>query len=102
MFITWSNYTGIIQQRTDQRQFAFSSIIPDFPAIAQCPYCWCSSTDGLSMESFNGQTNWAFADGHAKSMPRTATMDPSWLSNQATAIATFKKNLFEAATPGYN
>jgi len=101
MFITWSNYTGIIQQRTDQRQFAFKEIIPDFPQIASCPYCWCAATDGLSMENFSGVANWTFADGHAKSMPRTQTMDRLWYTDPNTAITNFAKNLFNA-NAGYN
>jgi prepilin-type N-terminal cleavage/methylation domain-containing protein/prepilin-type processing-associated H-X9-DG protein len=101
MFITWSNYTGIIQQRNDQRQFAFQEIIPNFPQIASCPYCWCSPSDGLSMEDFNGVANWAFADGHAKSMPRTATMDRQWYINDQVAFQNNLKNLFET-NPGYN
>jgi prepilin-type N-terminal cleavage/methylation domain-containing protein/prepilin-type processing-associated H-X9-DG protein len=101
MFITWSNYDGWVQYRNDQRQFSFSQIIPSYPEVAQCANCWCAPSDALSMESFNGQTNWAFGDGHAKSMPRQATMDPTWYTNPAAAISGFKKNLLDA-NAGYN
>jgi prepilin-type N-terminal cleavage/methylation domain-containing protein/prepilin-type processing-associated H-X9-DG protein len=106
MFITWSNYTGFVQWRTDQREYSFYDPalglpVPNYPAQYSTPYAWCSATDGLSMESFNGTTNWAFADGHAKAMPRSATMDPTWETNPTAAIAGFKKNMLDA-NPGYN
>jgi len=106
MYISWSIYTGLVQQRTDQREFAFNQYIPDYPQVAQCPYCWCLPSDALSMEDFNGVANWAFGDGHAKSMPRSATMDQSWFTPSeadvpVNAIQNHAKNLFNA-NPGYN
>jgi prepilin-type N-terminal cleavage/methylation domain-containing protein len=103
MFISWSYWSDIDQQRTDQREWAFgqntgyptiSGGIDSYPTIDTCPYCWCCSTDALTMESFNGQTNYQFADSHVKSMNRLATMDPSWALNPTAAIANFAKNKF--------
>jgi len=106
MFITWSNEDGWVQYRDDTREFSIYDKanglpVPSYPAQYPTPYAWCSASDGLSMESFNGQTNWAFGDGHAKSMPRQATMDPTWDTNPAAAITGFKKNLLNA-NAGYN
>jgi len=101
MFFSWSNYTGIVQQRTDQRDFAFQERVPNYPTVQPCPYCWCSPSDAFTMEDFSGVANWAFADGHAKSMPRTQTMDREWLINDTAAIANHLKNLFDA-NPGFN
>ena len=102
MFISWSFYSGLVQQRNDQRQFSFSALgVPDYPTFGSLAYLWCCSTDGWTFESFNGQANWLFADGHVKSMTRSATMDGSWLTNPTMAISTFKKNLLDA-NAGYN
>jgi len=98
MFISWSYWSDIVQQRTDQREWAFNDaglpgFIPDYPQIASCPFCWCCPTDALTVESFNGQTNFLFGDGHAKSMARSQLMDRMWETDPATAIAQHKKNL---------
>jgi len=98
MFISWSYWSDIVQQRTDQREWAFNDptfpgYIPDYPQVASCPFCWCCPGDALTMESFNGQTNWLFGDGHAKSMPRSQTMDRLWETDPTTALAQHKKNL---------
>ncbi len=93
MFISWSYWSDIVQQRTDQRQWAFKELLPSYPQVATCAYCWCCPNDALTVESFAGQTNWLFGDGHAKSMPREATMDRSWYTNYTTAIANHAKNL---------
>ncbi len=98
MFISWSYWSDIVQQRTDQRQWAFNDpllpgYIPSYPKVATCPYCWCCPNDALSVESFSGQTNWLFGDGHCKSMPREQTMDRTWMTNPTQAIATNAKNL---------
>jgi prepilin-type N-terminal cleavage/methylation domain-containing protein/prepilin-type processing-associated H-X9-DG protein len=96
MFISWSYYSGLVQWRNDQGEFAFADEIPSYPQVASCPYCWCCSTDALSMESFNGQTNFLFGDGHSKSMPRASIMSSLWETNIPQAIATHAKNLIEA------
>jgi len=98
MFISWSYWSDIVQQRTDQREWAFNSSqisggIDDYPKLDTCPYCWCCSTDALTMESFGGQANWLFGDSHAKSMARSQIMDYSWASNPTQAIANHAKNL---------
>jgi prepilin-type N-terminal cleavage/methylation domain-containing protein/prepilin-type processing-associated H-X9-DG protein len=95
MFISWSYFSGLVQQRNDQRQFSFKEIIPDYPAVASCPYCWCCPNDALTMEDFNGSCNWLFADGHAKSLVRAATMDRSWYINPSQAILNHAKNKLE-------
>jgi prepilin-type N-terminal cleavage/methylation domain-containing protein/prepilin-type processing-associated H-X9-DG protein len=101
-FISWSFYSGSVQQRNDQREFSFSALgIPDYPTYTTLAYAWCCANDGWTFENFNGQANWLFADSHVKSMARNATMDPTWYSNPALAISSFKKNLLDA-NPGYN
>jgi len=98
MFISWSYWSDIVQQRTDQREWAFDSAtipggIDSYPTLDTCPYCWCCPGDALTMENFNGQTNWLFADSHAKSMPRSQIMDRQWATNYQQAIANHAKNL---------
>jgi prepilin-type N-terminal cleavage/methylation domain-containing protein len=98
MFISWSYWSDIVQQRTDQREWAFNSTqilygIDSYPTIDKCAYCWCCPNDALTVESFANQTNWLFGDSHCKSMPRLQTMDYSWASNPTAAIANHAKNL---------
>jgi prepilin-type N-terminal cleavage/methylation domain-containing protein len=98
-YISWSYWTGIMQHRNDMREYAFgpdklsSSILPDWPKVTSLPNIWCSSQDAASMGSFNGITNWGFADGHSKAIKRAAIMDPMWVTDPATAKAQFKKNM---------
>jgi prepilin-type processing-associated H-X9-DG protein len=97
MFISWSYWSDIVQQRTDQREWAFNSSqipggIDSYPVLDTCPYCWCCPNDALTLENFNGVTNFLFADSHAKAMPRSQIMDPMWASNPTQAIATNAKN----------
>jgi prepilin-type N-terminal cleavage/methylation domain-containing protein/prepilin-type processing-associated H-X9-DG protein len=56
---------------------------------------WCGSGDGRMMigghgGGVDGQTNYGFADGHAKNMKRRSIMAWPW---NATAVANFSKNL---------
>lgn len=95
MFISWNYWSGIVQYRSDQRQWAFSELgIPDYPKGTPCAGCWCCPTDTMSVQNFSNQTNWLFGDGHAKSMNRRATMDVAWLNNYASAITAHAKNMF--------
>jgi prepilin-type N-terminal cleavage/methylation domain-containing protein len=98
MFISWSYWSDIVQQRTDQREWAFNSSqisggIDSYPTVDTCPYCWCCPNDALTVENFNGQTNWLFGDSHCKSMPRGQIMDSTWATNPTQAIANNAKNL---------
>jgi len=98
MFISWSYWSDIVQQRTDQREWAFNDKeilygIPSYPQVAACPFCWCCPNDALSVESFSGQTNFLFADSHCKSMPRESIMSRQWATDYNVAIATHAKNL---------
>jgi prepilin-type N-terminal cleavage/methylation domain-containing protein/prepilin-type processing-associated H-X9-DG protein len=99
MYISWSYWSDIVQQRNDQREWAFNSSqipggIDSFPTVNSCAYCWCCPNDALSVGNFSGQTNWLFGDGHAKSMPRSQTMDNQWAVDYTVAITNHSKNLF--------
>ena len=107
-YISWSYFTGLMQHRNDQREYAFgpdkltSSILPEWPKVTSLPGVWCSSQDAAALGSFGGITNWGFADGHAKAIKRTALMDPMWVTDPAAAKAQFKKNMihFDGAYHG--
>ncbi len=93
MYISWSYWSGLMQYRNDQREYAFKELVePSWPGIISLPGAWCCSTDAMSMGAFGNQTNFSFADGHAKSMPREALMDRMWYTNPTQALATFAKN----------
>lgn len=97
MYISWSYWTGLMQHRADQRQYAFdptawSNGIASWPNVTAAPGAWCSNQDYLSMGNFGGVTNFGFADGHAKSMRREQLMDRMWITNEANAISSFAKN----------
>jgi len=94
MYISWSYQSGLMQHRNDQREYAFEELgIPTWPKVLNVAYAWCCSNDSMSMQAYNGVTNFGFADGHVKSMRRDQLMDRTWYTDPDTAIATFKKNL---------
>jgi prepilin-type N-terminal cleavage/methylation domain-containing protein/prepilin-type processing-associated H-X9-DG protein len=97
-YISWSYWTGLMQHRNDQREYAFgpsqlSSGLPEWPKVVVVSGAWCSTQDAMSLGSFGGITNWGFADGHAKAMKRAAIMDPMWVTDPANAVALKKRNL---------
>jgi prepilin-type N-terminal cleavage/methylation domain-containing protein/prepilin-type processing-associated H-X9-DG protein len=94
-YISWSYWNGLMQHRNDQREYAFPELVtqPVWPKVFVCGGCWSGPNDAMSLGAYSGQTNWGFADGHAKSMNRNAIMDRTWLTDPATAKATYKFNL---------
>jgi prepilin-type N-terminal cleavage/methylation domain-containing protein/prepilin-type processing-associated H-X9-DG protein len=96
MYISWSYQSGIMQHRDDQREYAFEDVgtkVPTWPKVLRLANAWCCSSDSLSMGAFAGQTNFGFADGHAKSMKRDQLMDRMWATNPTQALADGKRNL---------
>lgn len=94
MYISWSYWSGIMQYRADQRQYAFEELgIPTWPKMLTIAGLWCCSNDSMSMGAYGGITNFGFADGHVKSMKRDQLMDRTWLTDYNSAIANHKKNL---------
>lgn len=67
--------------------------LPAWPqawAIGWCP----GRTTYMSLGNYGGQVNWGFADGHVKSTPRFAVMDPTWdVDINGAANNVGKKNL---------
>jgi len=98
-YISWSYWTGLMQHRNDQRQYAFppsvlaSSIMADWPNVVSLPGIWCGSQDAAALGNYGGITNWGFADGHAKAMKREQIMDREWATNLTNAVATNRRNL---------
>jgi prepilin-type N-terminal cleavage/methylation domain-containing protein len=94
-YISWSYWNGLMQHRNDQREYAFPELVtqPVWPKVFICGGCWSGAQDAMSLGAYGGITNWGFADGHSKSMNRNAIMDRMWLTDPATAKATFKFNL---------
>jgi prepilin-type processing-associated H-X9-DG protein len=94
MYISWSYWSGLMQHRQDQRQYAFTELgVPTWPKVVQISGAWCCTNDQMSMGSYSGITNFGFADGHVKSMRRDQLMDREWYTNFDNAIATNKRNL---------
>jgi prepilin-type N-terminal cleavage/methylation domain-containing protein/prepilin-type processing-associated H-X9-DG protein len=96
MYMSWSYYYGLMQHRNDQREYAFSELgWPDYPRVATFSgTIWCApGIDQVAMGNYSGQTNFGFADGHVKSMRRTALMDPLWRTDPTAAENNFAKNL---------
>jgi prepilin-type N-terminal cleavage/methylation domain-containing protein/prepilin-type processing-associated H-X9-DG protein len=96
MYISWSYWNGLMQHRNDQREYAFEELgWPNYTRTATFSgTIWCApGVDMVSMGNFSGQTNFGFADGHAKTMRRDQLMDRTWLTDPAAAEANFAKNL---------
>jgi prepilin-type N-terminal cleavage/methylation domain-containing protein/prepilin-type processing-associated H-X9-DG protein len=94
-YISWSYWNGLMQHRNDQREYAFPELVtqPTWPKIFVCGGCWSGANDAMALGAYGGKTNWGFADGHSKSLDRSAIMDHTWYTDPATAIATNKRNL---------
>jgi prepilin-type N-terminal cleavage/methylation domain-containing protein len=98
-YISWSYWTGLMQHRNDQREYAFEPGTPNvngiatWPKVTSVPGVWCGAGDAMSIGAYGGITNWGFADGHSKAMRRNAIMDREWANNSANAIATNRRNL---------
>lgn len=97
-YIGWNYWTGLMQHRADQREYAFpdvgGTLQPTWPKVLACASCWCSGiTSNMSIGAYSGTTNWGFADGHSKAMKRDQIMDRMWATDPATAAATNKRNL---------
>jgi len=91
-YISWSYWNGLMQHRNDQRQYAFEEFIPTWPKTMALANIWCAN-DFMSIGAYGGQSNWGFADGHVKSMPRASIMDRMWYTAPADAVAQNKRNL---------
>lgn len=96
-YISWSYWTGLMQHRNDQREYAFEpSQLPNgiatWPKVTSVGAVWCTS-DYMSIGAFGGITNWGFADGHVKAMKRNQIMDIQWATDYNAAIANNRRNL---------
>ena len=98
-YISWSYWTGLMQHRNDQREYAFEpgtagvAGIATWPKVTSVPGAWCGAQDAMSIGAYGGQTNWGFADGHSKSMKRNQIMHAEWASAPATAATNLRRNL---------
>lgn len=98
-YISWSYWTGLMQHRADQREYAFEPGTPGvngiatWPKVTSVPGVWCGAGDAMSIGSYGGMTNWGFADGHVKSMKRNQIMHIEWASNPAAAVTNNRRNL---------
>ena len=96
-YISWSYWNGLMQHRADQRQYAFPpSMLPGslstWPGETAVGAAWCTN-DMMSLGAYTQKTNWGFADGHTKTMDRSAIMDVMWLSDPVNADLQNKRNL---------
>jgi prepilin-type N-terminal cleavage/methylation domain-containing protein/prepilin-type processing-associated H-X9-DG protein len=96
-YISWSYWTGLMQHRNDQREYAFepnvlANGLPSWPKVVNVGSAWCGN-DLMSMGNYGGITNWGFADGHAKAMKRDQIMDRTWATAPATANTNQLRNL---------
>lgn len=98
-YISWSYWTGLMQHRNDQREYAFEPGTPGvagiatWPKVTSVPGVWCGAQDAMSIGAYGGITNWGFADGHVKAMKRNQIMHSEWASAPATAITNNRRNL---------
>jgi len=98
-YISWSYWTGLMQHRNDQREYAFdssvlgSSIMATWPKVVSLPGIWCGSGDAAALGAYGGITNWGFADGHSKAMKRDQIMDRMWVTDITNAQLLNKRNL---------
>ena len=97
-YISWSYWTGLMQHRNDQREYAFepsqlANGLATWPKIVSVPGAWCGAQDAMAVGAYGGMTNWGFADGHSKSMKRNQIMDAQWATAPATALANKRRNL---------
>lgn len=68
--------------------------LPLFPKMLS--FTWCSAKPlaaRMSIGAFGEQTNWGFADGHAKAQVQNSIMDPMWVSNDNQAFIDLRRNL---------
>jgi prepilin-type N-terminal cleavage/methylation domain-containing protein len=97
-YISWSYWTGLMQHRNDQREYAFEPTVlanglPTWPKVLALS-AWCGGgTDRMSVGAYGGITNWGFADGHSKAMKRDQIMDRLWATAPATAVTNKARNL---------
>lgn len=98
-YISWSYWTGLMQHRNDQREYAFppsvlpTSALPTWPQVLALS-AWCSGgSDRMALGAYGGITNWGFADGHVKAMKRDQIMDGVWASNPTLANTNNLRNL---------
>ncbi|MCC7229231.1 MAG: prepilin-type N-terminal cleavage/methylation domain-containing protein [Fimbriimonadaceae bacterium] len=97
-YISWSYWTGLMQHRNDQREYAFepsqlSNGLATWPKVTSVPGAWCGAGDAMAVGAYGGQTNWGFADGHSKTMKRNQIMHTQWATAPATADANKLRNL---------
>jgi len=101
LYCTWSYWNGLMQHRRDQSWLVFNKAecngnnlcISAYPKVDDYSGAWCGPGDAMSVGQYTGQSNFAFADGHVKSMKREAAMDPLWATDINTAVAQQRKNL---------
>lgn len=98
-YISWSYFYGLMQHRADQRAYAFppstpvGNIMSDWPATTSLPGVWCGAQDASALGRYGNVSNWGFADGHVKTLSRSALMDPTWATNPTLADANKLKNM---------
>lgn len=66
--------------------------LPEYPRGFSVAWCSGQPSTLMSLGSYDGQVNWGFADGHVKSLRRSAVMDISW-DPTVGADNTGRKNL---------
>ncbi|CAN5649358.1 hypothetical protein BH11ARM2_BH11ARM2_11880 [soil metagenome] len=100
LYCTWSYWNGLMQHRLDQSWLVFNAaqggstlFISEYPTVDDYSGAWCGSGDAMSIGSYTNQTNYAFSDGHVRSMKRNAVMDIAWANNKPLAISEKRKNL---------
>lgn len=103
-YISWSYWTGLMQHRADQREYAFPDVFggsgpgvvgqPTWPkALGTSAWCNSPGNDRMAIGGYSDQTNWGFADGHSKTMKRSQIMDREWATNPTAAAANNRRNL---------
>jgi prepilin-type N-terminal cleavage/methylation domain-containing protein/prepilin-type processing-associated H-X9-DG protein len=98
-YISWSYWYGLMQQRDDQRAYAFEPSelagqgIATWPKATSAAGAWCGAGDAMSIGSFGTVSNWGFADGHVKSMKRNQIMDRRWATDPTGADTANARNL---------
>lgn len=104
-YISWSYWTGLMQHRADQREYAFPDVFggsapgstgqPTWPKTFALN-AWCfgvAGGDRMAIGAYTDITNWGFADGHTKAMKRNQIMDREWATNPTAAAANNRRNL---------
>jgi len=95
-YASFSYFNGLQAYSIDGRRPVFND--PAIYGIELWPnynpgYYWCGPGEKIAIGGYGGQTNYAFVDGHAKSLKREQVMDRLWLTDPVTADANKAYNL---------